>query len=510
MALFSSSEYQIGRGEVAESRVEVPFFIGFMGFSALALLVFHLYFQSQALTIALAVSLFIFAVTFLRVELGVYILVACMLLSPEIEASKGAGSRSLNLRYDDILIVVVFFGVLLKQAFEGRHSLWRSSPVNTGIFAYFSICILSSLIAYQRGLPLFVHNVDATIFVLLKMAEYYMVFILVGSAIRNDKQMRRQLIMFLVVAAIVSVYALNSRFISGEERVSAPFEKGGTEPNTLGGYLVIVACVAVALYTQAPTKQKRRLCLVLLALVFFPILYTLSRASYTALVAGMVALSLAARKYSIVAVVAVVLMLSPFIMPADVQKRVMSTFKPGGEAVYVGDVDTGLTVDKSTHERIQIWKKVRYNLNYTPWLGGSVEWDRILDSHYARVLIETGLIGCAAFIFLQWLLIKTSLQAYRWSTQWVGRAIGLAAFASTIALIVHSTGTISFLIVRIMEPFWFLIGLTVVARDHAIEDFIERRRNNQRLELESAPPHPPPSSHPVTTPVSRISPGAAS
>ena len=91
MALFSRSEYQIGRGEVAESRVEVPFFVGFMGLSAVALLVFHLYFQSQALTIALAISLFIFAVTFLRVELGVYILVACMLLSPEIEASKGAG-----------------------------------------------------------------------------------------------------------------------------------------------------------------------------------------------------------------------------------------------------------------------------------------------------------------------------------------------------------------------------------------------------------------------------------
>jgi len=71
VALFSRSEYQIGRGEVAESRVEVPFFVVFMGFSALALLVFHVYFQSQALTIALAVSLFIFAVTFLRGEVGV-------------------------------------------------------------------------------------------------------------------------------------------------------------------------------------------------------------------------------------------------------------------------------------------------------------------------------------------------------------------------------------------------------------------------------------------------------
>jgi hypothetical protein len=56
-----------------------------------------------------------------------------------------------------------------------------------------------------------------------------------------------------------------------------------------------------------------------------------------------------------------------------------------------------------------------------------------------------------------------------------------------VALIVHSTGTISFLIVRIMEPFWFLMGLAVVARDRAIEDFIERRRKKERSASESVP-----------------------
>ena len=47
-----------------------------------------------------------------------------------------------------------------------------------------------------------------------------------------------------IVAMIVSLFALYTRFISGMDRVSAPFEKGGTEPNTLGGYLVMIMCVA--------------------------------------------------------------------------------------------------------------------------------------------------------------------------------------------------------------------------------------------------------------------------
>ncbi|MBN2311177.1 MAG: hypothetical protein JXR94_19525 [Candidatus Hydrogenedentes bacterium] len=482
MPLFSRPEYQIGRGETPESRVEVPFFVAFMVFSSVALLVFHLYVRDEALTIALAVSMVIFAITFLRVELGVYFLIVCMLLSPEIDAGPlGMGQRSLNLRYDDILIVVVFGGVLVKQAFEGENRLWRPSPINAGIAAYYLVCILSTLLALRRSLPLFEANKQATAFVMLKMAEFYMVFLLVGSAIRDARQIRRLLVPFFLVALVVAVYAISSR-LSAVERVSAPFEKGGTEPNTLGGYLVIVICLAAALFTQAPTRKTRTIALVIAALGFFPLLYTLSRASYVALVAALLGLGVVARKPLLVAGIVVLLLLSPIIMPGDVQERVLGTFQPQGEAVRVAGLDTGITVDKSTHERLYVWQKVAYNLHFWPWLGGGVCWARVLDSQYARVLIETGLIGFIAFLFMQWRLLRTSLEAYRWSGDWVGRSIGLAAFASTIGLMVHSLGTISFLIVRVMEPFWLLMGLVVVVRALAIEDYVRTKEENHARE----------------------------
>lgn len=479
MALFSRPEYQIGRGEVAESRVEVPFFVAFASFSAVALLIFHFYIQNLSLTIALAVSVVVFGLTFIRVEIGVVLLVFCMLLSPEIDAGRlGMGNRTLNLRYDDILIIVVFCGVLVKQGFEGHASLWRSSPINAGILAYYAVCVWSTLVALQRGVPLFEANKTATFFVMLKMAEYYMVFILVGSAVRSQRLMRWLLVFFFIVALIVSIYASYGR-MSAIDRVSAPFEQGGTEPNTLGGYLVLVCCLSLALFTQAPSPKWRLLFLAVLVTAGLPLLFTLSRASYGAFVAGVFAVGFASRRYTLVVALALLLCMSPIVMPQDVQERVSNTFNAGGEPVKVGNVDTGIAVDKSTHERIYVWRKVRYNLKIWPWLGGGIGWGRILDSHYARVIIETGFIGLFAFLFLQWRILRTTWEAAHWPGDWVGRGVGLAAFACTIALIVHSFGTISFLIVRIMEPFWFLVGLAVVARGMAIEDYLQRRASRE-------------------------------
>jgi hypothetical protein len=469
---------------------------------AVLLFLIHAYYQSVIVTLGAGATFIVFAITVLRVDWGVYILVVCTLLSPEVDAGAiGMGNRSLNIRIEDFLIIVVFLGVLVRNVWEGQPTFWRPSPINSGIIVYLTICIASTAVAWHRGLPLFRANRTAALFVLLKMVEFYMVFILVGSAIRNRTQMRKQIVVFLTVALIVSVYAIYSRF-SALERVSAPFEKGGTEPNTLGGYLVLVMCICAGLFTQAPSRRMKACLLGITIITFFPFLFTLSRASYIAFVAALVVLSLVGRKWSLLAIMVGVLALSEFIMPPDVKQRVNYTFQEGaGERVYVAGRDTGLQVDKSTYERIYVWQKVRYNLSVWPWLGGGVEWGRILDSQYARVLIETGLLGFAAFMFLQWRLLLTTRQAYLWTDDWFARGLSMGAFTATVALVVHSMGTISFLIVRIMEPYWFLIALATVTRSIALEEYLARRAAEKaQTTPEVQAQDPPPSGIPAPAP----------
>ena len=349
--------------------------------------------------------------------------------------------------------------------------LWRPNPVNAGIFAYYGVCVLSTLDAWRIDVEAW--DPSVAFFEILKMLEFYMVFFMVGLAASNLKEIRRHLTVFFVVAFIVSTYAIFS--IGRLSRVSAPFEAGGTEPNTLGGYLTIVICLAAALMLCAPSRKWKFVFAFVAMLSFVPFVMTLSRASYLALVVGFIALGMLSRRFSILALVAVVLFVSPWVMPEEVRKRVNYTFQEsGGESVSIAGNETGLQIDTSTYERIYVWQKVKFNLTVWPWFGGGVSWETVLDSQYARVLIETGVVGFTAFLFLLYRVFKTARESFRWSRDWVARGIALGVAASTVGLIVHGMGTISFLIVRIMEPFWFLLALSVVAREVALREHTQR------------------------------------
>lgn len=492
MAHWDRSERGIGRGEIAESRLEAPLLAGAMLFCAVILFVFHLYVQVPAYTVAMGVSMGVFAATLIRVEIGIGILAVAMLLSPEITTGPvgSGGVRFVNVRYDDVLIIVIFLGVLVKLAYEGRPTLFRPNPIIPGMFAYYLVCIISTLLALRVNVPAW--DPDMAFFVMLKMLEFYMVFVMVGLAITNLREVRRQLVVFLIVAFIVCVYGIVT--IGTEERVGAPFEAGGTEPNTLGGYLIIVMCTALGLLVYAPRRLKW-LFAGLLAAAFVPFVMTLSRASYIAALAAFLALGILGRRWSVITLVAVILISSPYIMPSDVIDRVNYTFQQGsGQKITIAGRETGLQVDTSTYERIYVWQKVAFNLRVWPWFGGGVTWGRVLDSQFALVLIETGVFGALTFGFLLYRTVKTTREAYRWSRDWVAKGLALGAFAFTVGMLVHALGTITFLIVRIMEPFWFLIALTVVAREVAI------REHARRLHEQRARPTEQPAASPVTKP----------
>jgi O-antigen ligase len=280
---------------------------------------------------------------------------------------------------------------------------------------------------------------------------------------------------FFGVSLIVCAYGIVS--IRTQARVSAPFEAaGGTEPNTFGGYLMLVMTTALALGLYAPRRPLRWTLFAIVGIASVPFVMTLSRASYASMLVMLALLALTARRYGLLAVLAVILLGAPFLFPEAVIQRVQSTFEPSGVAVELPVVGSEVLIDKSAYERVYVWQKVRHNLSVWPFFGGGVSWSTVLDSHFARVIIETGLFGLAAFVFLLWRLLRTTRQAFRWSRDWVARALALAMFVNTMGLIVHSFGTISFLIVRIMEPYWFLMALVVVSRQIALLDHAQRAR----------------------------------
>src|SRR2546427_11062420 len=96
-----------------------------------------------------------------------------------------------------------------------------------------------------------------------------------------------------------------------------------------------------------------------------------------------------------------------------------------------------------------------------PVLGYGVTGAGFMDVQYARTLVETGIIGLAVFLWLTWSVLKASLASFRVLQDPEERGLALGFLAGTVGLPVDAVGANTFIIVRIMEPFWFLAAVVV-------------------------------------------------
>ena len=88
-----------------------------------------------------------------------------------------------------------------------------------------------------------------------------------------------------------------------------------------------------------------------------------------------------------------------------------------------------------------------------------------MDSQYIRVITETGLLGLASFFFLMITLFMRSYSAFKESSETFDKGISMGFIAGFIGLLVHSIGANTFIIVRIMEPFWFMTAIVISFRE---------------------------------------------
>ena len=121
-----------------------------------------------------AVAGFLIVLTALTsVSAALYLLIASMLLSPEVAIGqiegRGVGGRELSFRMDDILLVVIGVSWLVKNIVYRELALFRETPLNRPIAVYMVICVVSTLVGVING-----HVRPTTgFFFVLKYFEYF-------------------------------------------------------------------------------------------------------------------------------------------------------------------------------------------------------------------------------------------------------------------------------------------------------------------------------------------------
>jgi O-antigen ligase len=425
---------------------------------------------SQALTLTrlehalgLVAAGAVFLLVFVRTEVGLYLALLSMLLSPEFTIG-GQGAlaeyRQIVLRAEDLLLLAIALSWLAKTAVNKELGVVLKTPLNGPIVAYIATQLLATLVGYLTGTV----KSAAGFFYVLKYTEYFIIYYMVVNNVQDRSQAWRLIRVAFFTAVVVSLIGISQ--IPSGQRVSAPFEGEVGEPNTFGGYLLFTMALAAGLLLESDRVRTRTWSLGLLGLLAISFVYTFSRTSYLGVIPLVAVLALLSSRRRLMGGVLLLLLVgSPmvaYLVPTPVVKRVLYTFEPeaGQPTVSLGRI----AFDPSTSARLISFRQALEGWMERPILGYGVTGFRFMDAQYPRTLVETGVVGFAAFLWLVWSVLRSGVGAFRALGDPRDRGLALGFVAGTVGLLTHALGANTFIIVRIMEPFWFFAGIVVMLR----------------------------------------------
>jgi O-antigen ligase len=414
--------------------------------------------MSNFLPLAVLAGSVIGFLTLINTDVALIVLIFSMLLSPEFAVGDIPG-RPVVVRIDDVLILVVFFTWLAKLAITKRLGLLRSTRVNFPIFLYVVVLLIATLAGVLFGRV----NIFRGMFYLLKYCEYFMLFFMVTNSLKNQRQIKVFVFFILLTCVVTSLYAMHT--VAEYGRATAPFEEStgkAAEPNTLGGYLVLVFSIVAGLLLYTDNFGVGFLLAAMGFLFLVTLGNTLSRGSFMGLIVSFVALAILTkkRKFLAVAVIILAVLSAGVILPKKVVSRVTETFSPGREYRPLGMGK--IVLDDSASARVESWKTAFDRWLKSPIIGNGVTGAGFIDTQYPLVLGESGVLGLFAFCWMISAVFKESFKTFKLAQDNYFRGLCLGFIAGFWGLLMHGFSAATFIVVRIMEPFWFLAAVVIM------------------------------------------------
>jgi O-antigen ligase len=425
-------------------------------FLALLIVIYNIHSTVSLLPFVFLLVPIIFVIAFTNTDFALFLLLFFMLLSPEF-ALGGVRGREVVLRIDDVFLFVAFLGWLAKMAINKELGFAKVTALNQPIMIYCFLYLISTLYGVLMGTA----SWQSSIFYFLKYIEYFLLYFMVVNSLKDRRQAKMFIYSMLLIALLISIFAWYLHF-SGAERVTAPFEGKGGEPATLGGYLLLMMMVTTGLILNIPSLKQRIILSVGMCVAFPAFLFTLSRTSWFAFLPAYAVLMFLSRKgkQMLLVVSLLFILLFSVIFPKYVYDRIYYTFQAQTTRVIMGKA---VSIDESSAARVDTFKYSIKQWMHSPILGnGAGSAGATVDDQYMRVLIETGIFGTLAYLLLLFAIWRTGLSSLRLAED-DHFAHGLTAgfIAAFVGLLFHSLGAATFILIRVMEPFWFIAAIVV-------------------------------------------------
>lgn len=427
--------------------------IAFLFFFAVILpfIISHL---SLEISLILVLACVVFIIAFINTDIALIIVILSMLLSPELKTG-GISDRPVIIRSEDILLLAIFVGWLAKTAVNKELGILKANALNKPIIVYIFICILSSLLGILQG-----HiNFKSSVFYVLKYIEYSLLFFMVVNNLRSVKQAKMFVFFILLTCFLVCIYAM-LRLPTGE-RLSAPFEEGG-EPNTFAAYLLLMMGLLIGFILHPESIRQRFVSAALFVFTVAIFVLTLSRGGWLGFFPMLVTVVILNKRFRLPLLLILILaiLVLPYILPAKVHKRINETFAPEKTYTVFGK---RYGFSESAAARIDSWKVGFQRWAKEPVLGYGIPVGSVIDNQFTRVLAETGTVGFMVFGWLMITIFRLSWRTYAgFKDNDFAQAVSLGLIAGFVGLLVQSLTAAVFILIRVMEPFWFLTAIVVM------------------------------------------------
>ena len=361
------------------------------------------------------------------------------------------------------LVTILVLSILVGALIQGKR-LPKSNLYVIWLVSVFYLYVSMWFGAALGNAPIPLWLSDANFNVWKDYCLIPLVFVAASLVIEDRKSVRTVIILAAITLLLIDKSALGESMsrsfahFDEDKRDAGPLGLAGT--NGLAAFLAQFGLFFWG-FSQFVKKRYKLFGYGLVAITVFATLYTFSRASYIALILGVIVLGILKDRKMLV-VVFVFLMTWQTVVPLAVTERVKMTEDSSGQ------------LEASAGTRIKLWEEAKVSMLSNPIFGTGYDTfeygthaGNLRDTHnwYVKVMVETGIIGIGFALLTFQQMLSVSYRLFKQAKDPLYQGLGLGLVLAVIASMILNCFGDRWNFLEIIGLLWILIAAALRATE---------------------------------------------
>ncbi len=368
--------------------------------------------------------------------------------------------------WDELYFFGLFLLLILDFVYNHKGRKYVVSPLNLPVIIF---------LAVMFGCY-FVDSPDRTIGFegMRAVCEYIFWFFLILKLCDSDKMGKRLCIYLFVIIGIMAVHGIYQYIVAvpmpsswvdhNEAGVRTRVYSILTSPNVLGSLFTLTIPIGVGLFLEEKDRLKKAFYGVVILCMLASLAFTFSRGAWMGFMAAVIIFVLFYDARLLVPVLALAV-LAVFLVP-EVGNRISYMLS----ADYIESSMNGGRLIRWI-DGLKVWSYGKLSGVGLGHFGGAVAINHgmqylvgdeyietfYMDNYYLKTMIETGVVGLAAFIFLMYQVLINSARAVKISAEHKYLKIGI--MSGLFGIIIHNLVENIFEVPLMSTEFWIFAGV---------------------------------------------------